>query len=421
MQDRFDVVVVGAGAAGIAALRRLAGASLSVVALEARSRVGGRTHTVLAGPDLPVDCGAGWVHSADKNLLAKPIEQAGFTIDRAPPHWTRQSLNRDFPPEDQRAFRAALNRFEDRLRAAAAAGIDRRGSDFLEPGGRWNVLIEAFSSYYNGAEFDQVSTIDFVAYEDSGVNWRVSEGYGAAIASFADMGRIIVHCPVATIRHDRRELTLDTAKGRVTARAIVVCVPTSTLADGRLTFSPSLPEKSEAAADLPLGLADKVFLGLDKPDDLPIDGHLFGHTDRTETGSYHLRPFGKPYIEAFLGGRCARELEAEGPGATTAFVVEELAALIGSDFRRNMRPLAETAWAADPWALGSYSHALPGRSGCRATLAAPVDDRIFFAGEATHPHFYSTVHGAWESGLRAADEAIAALDPDRLRSTRSEP
>jgi monoamine oxidase len=86
-----------------------------------------------------------------------------------------------------------------------------------------------------------------------------------------------------------------------------------------------------------------------------------------------------------------------------------------------MRPLAETAWAADPWALGSYSHALPGRSGCRATLAAPVDDRIFFAGEATHPHFYSTVHGAWESGLRAADEAIAALDPDRLRSTRSEP
>ena len=409
MQDRFDVVVVGAGAAGIAALRRLSATGLSVVALEARPRVGGRTHTVLAGPDLPVDCGAGWVHSADKNLLAKPIEQAGFTIDRTPPHWMRQSFNRDFPPDEQRAFRAALSHFEDRLRVAAAAGIDRPGSDFLEPGGRWNVLIEAFSSYYNGAEFDQVSTKDFVAYEDSGVNWRVSEGYGAAIASFADMGRIIVHCPVATIRHDGRELTLDTAKGRVTARAIIVCVPTSTLADGRLTFSPSLPEKSEAAADLPLGLADKVFLGLDKPDDLPIDGHLFGHTDRTETGSYHLRPFGKPYIEAFLGGRCARELEAEGPGAMTAFVVEELGALMGSGFRRKIHPLAETAWAADPWALGSYSHALPGRAGCRATLAAPVDDRIFFAGEATHPHFYSTVHGAWETGLRAADEAITAF------------
>ncbi|WP_372781532.1 flavin monoamine oxidase family protein [Phenylobacterium sp.] len=408
MQDRYDVVVVGAGAAGIAALRRLAGAGLSVVALEARSRVGGRAHTVLAAPDLPADCGAGWVHSADKNLLAKPIEQAGFTIDRSPPHWMRQSFNKDFPPEDQRAFRDALNEFEERLRVAAA-GPDRPGSDFLEPGARWNVMIEAFSSFYNGAEFDQVSTHDFVAYDDSGVNWRVREGYGAAIASFADLVKVMLDCPVATIRHGGPELTLDTAKGRLTARAIVVCVPTSTLADGRLTFSPGLPEKSEAAADLPLGLADKVFLGVDAPEDLPVDGHLFGHTDRTETGSYHLRPFGKPYIEAFLGGRCARELEVEGPGAMTAFVVEELGGLLGSDFRRRLHPLAETAWASDPWALGSYSHALPGRAGCRATLAAPVENRIFFAGEATHAHLYSTVHGAWESGLRAADEAIAAL------------
>jgi monoamine oxidase len=409
MRDRFDVVVVGAGAAGIAALRRLSATGLSVVALEARPRVGGRTHTLLARPGLPVDCGAGWVHSADRNLLAGPIEQAGFTIDRTPPHWMRQSFNRDFPPKDQRAFRTALDHFEDRLRAAAATGIDRPGSDFLEPGGRWNVLIEAFSSYYNGAEFDQVSTLDFVAYEDSGVNWRVKEGYGAAVASFADRDRIVLDCPVATIRHDGPELILDTAKGRVAARAIVVCVPTSTIADGRLTFSPSLPGKSEAAADLPLGLADKVFLGLDNPQALPSDGHLFGHTDRTETASYHLRPFGRPYIEAFLGGRCARELEVEGPRTMTAFVVEELGALMGSDFRRALHPMGETAWGADPWALGSYSHALPGRAGCRETLAAPVDNRLFFAGEATHPHFYSTVHGAWETGLRAADEAIAAL------------
>jgi monoamine oxidase len=409
MQDRFDVVVVGAGSAGIAALKQLSTTGFSSIALEARSRVGGRTHTVLAQPGLPVDCGAGWLHSANRNVLAAPIAQGGFAIDRTPPHWMRQSFNRDFPPKDQEAFRKALGEFEDRLRAAAAAGADRPGSDFLEPGGRWNVLIEAFSSYYNGAEFDQVSTLDFVAYEDSGVNWRVKEGYGAAIASFADRDRVVLDCPVATIRHDGPELILDTAKGRIAARAIIVCVPTSTIADGRLTFSPSLPAKSEAAADLPLGLADKVFLGLDNPAALPVDGHLFGHTDRTETASYHLRPFGRPYIEAFVGGRCARELEAEGPRAMTAFVVEELCALMGSDFRRALHPLAETAWGADPWALGSYSHALPGRAGCRETLAAPVDNRLFFAGEATHPHFYSTAHGAWETGIRAAEEAIAAL------------
>jgi monoamine oxidase len=409
MQDRFDVVVVGAGAAGIAALRRLSATGLSVVALEARPRVGGRTHTILGRPGLPLDCGAGWVHSADRNVLAKLIEQAGFHLDRRPPHWMRQSFNQDFPPEDQQAFRAALNALEERMQAAAEAGADRPASEFLEPDSRWNVLLGAFSSYYNGAEFDQVSILDYAAYQDTGINWRVCEGYGAAVASFADAARVVTDCAVTTIHHDAPELALDTSKGRLTARAVIISVPTPALAEAHLAFSPGLPAKVGAAEGLPLGLADKVFLGLDEPEALPVEGHLFGRTDRTETGSYHLRPFGRPYIEAFLGGRCARALEGEGRGAMTAFVVEELGELMGSDFRRGLHPLTETAWAADPWALGSYSHALPGRAGERAVLASPVEDRIFFAGEATHPQFYSTVHGAWETGLRAADEAIAAL------------
>jgi monoamine oxidase len=409
MRDRFDVAVVGAGAAGISALRRLSAAGLSAVALEARARVGGRTHTVLARSDLPVDCGAGWVHSADENVLAGPIERAGFTLDRRPPHWTRQAFNRSFPPQEQRAFRDALAALEARIEAAAKTGVDAAGSDFLEPGGRWNPLLDAFSSYYNGAEFDQVSVVDFAAYEDSGVNWRVAEGYGTAIASFAEPERVVTDCAVTTIHHDGPELVLDTVKGRATARAVIVSAPTPALAEGRIAFSPALPGKAEAAAGLPLGLADKVFLGVDEPEALPVEGHLFGHADRTETGSYHLRPFGRPYIEVFLGGRCARALEGEGPGAMIAFALEELGQLMGADFRRGLHGLGETHWANDPWARGSYSHALPGHAGDRAILVAPVENRIFFAGEATSARFYSTVHGAWESGLRAADEAIASL------------
>lgn len=409
MRDRFDVVVVGAGAAGIAALRRLAQAGVDAVALEARDRVGGRAHTVMTSAGFPVDCGAGWVHSADENVLAKPIEQAGFTLDRTPPHWMKQAFNRDFSAADQRAYREAFDALDTRLEAAAKTGIDRPASDFLEPGNRWNPLLDAFSSYYNGAEFDQVSVLDYAAYEDSGVNWRVAEGYGAAVAHFADLSRIVTGCPVAMIHHGGPELAFDTAKGRITARAAIVAVPTPILADERLAFSPGLPAKTEAAAGLPLGLADKVFLQLAEPDAMPVEGHLFGRADSTEIGSFHLRPFGRPYIEVFLGGRWARALEGRGAGAATAFAVEELGHLLGSDFRRGLTPLAETHWAGDPYALGSYSHALPGHAGDRAILAAPVEDRIFVAGEATSAHFYSTVHGAWESGLRAADEAIAAI------------
>jgi monoamine oxidase len=409
VKDHFDVVVVGAGAAGIAALRRLTERGVDAVALEARGRVGGRAHTIETSAGFPVDCGAGWVHSADENPLAGPIEQAGFTLDRSPPHWMKQAFNQDFSEADQRAYRQAFNALDARLEAAAKTGVDRPASDLFEAGARWNALLDAFSSYYNGAEFDQVSVLDYAAYEDSGVNWRVREGYGAAIASFADLSRVVTGCPVATIYHDGPGLALDTGKGRVTARAVIVCVPTPALSQGHLTFSPGLPDKTDAAAGLPLGLADKVFLHVADPEALPIEGHLFGHKTRTETGSYHLRPFGRPYVEAFLGGRCARGLEGEGPGALAAFCLEELGELMGSDFRRGLTPLGETHWAGDPWALGSYSHALPGHVADRQVLAAPVDGRLFFAGEATHRTFYSTVHGAWLSGERAADEAIATL------------
>ncbi|HEX3885963.1 MAG TPA: NAD(P)/FAD-dependent oxidoreductase [Phenylobacterium sp.] len=409
MRDRYDVVVVGAGAAGIAALRRLTQTGLDAVALEARERVGGRAHTLMTAAGFPVDCGAGWVHSADENLLSQPIEKAGFTLDRTPPHWLRQAFNRDFSAADQRAYRAAFNALDERLQAAAKTGVDRPASDFFEPGGRWNPLLDAFSSYYNGAEFEAVSVLDYAAYEDSGVNWRVREGYGAAVASFADLGRVVTGCAVRTIHHGGRELAFDTAKGRLTARATIIAVPTPILSEGVLTFSPGLPGKAQAAAGLPLGLADKVFLQIAEPDALPVEGHLFGRKDRSETASYHLRPFGRPYVEAYLGGRWARALEAEGPGAAAAFAVEELGHLLGSDFRRGLTVLGETHWAHDPWARGSYSHALPGHIGDRTILAAPEEERLFFAGEATHPTFYSTVHGAWESGLRAAEEAIAAL------------
>ena len=125
-------------------------------------------------------------------------------------------------------------------------------------------------------------------------------------------------------------------------------------------------------------------------------------------GTYHLRPFGQPCIEGFFGGRFARELEEAGDGALLAQSIDEIAAVFGNDFRRKLTPLAQSRWAHDPFARGSYSHALPGQAHQRAILAAPVDGRLFFAGEATSPNFFSTCHGARDSGARAANEVIAA-------------
>jgi monoamine oxidase len=278
----------------------------------------------------------------------------------------------------------------------------------LEPGNRWNGLIQAINTYVSGAELDQVSLHDLANYADSHVNWRVAEGYGTAIAAHAAMVPMALNCPARVIDHGGPHVTLETAKGKLTADQVVVTLPTSLLADGMLTFAPALPAKIEAAAGLPLGLAAKLFLSLDQAEEFPKDSRLFGHHDRAATGAYHMRPFGRPQIEVYFGGAHAWHLEGGGAPAFFDAAVSELVSILGAGFAKRVKPLAIHLWGHDPFARGAYSSALPGKAGCRTTLAAPVDGRLFFAGEACSPHDYSTAHGAYLSGIAAADAVLTA-------------
>jgi monoamine oxidase len=136
---------------------------------------------------------------------------------------------------------------------------------------------------------------------------------------------------------------------------------------------------------------------------VPAESHLLGGLDRVATGSYYLRPFGRPVVECYLGGAWARALEDAGKEAAVSFAIEELQKLLGNDFVRGLAPLAVTRWAREATIKGSYSHALPGHAYARVELARPVSERFCFAGEACSKEDFSTVHGAWQSGLAAAD------------------
>ncbi|MET0547050.1 MAG: FAD-dependent oxidoreductase, partial [Caulobacterales bacterium] len=125
--------------------------------------------------------------------------------------------------------------------------------------------------------------------------------------------------------------------------------------------------------------------------------------DTADTGSYYIRPLGRPVIECFLGGVFAQELERAGEAAAISFVIDELRDLLGADFARGLSPLAVTQWGQEKTIGGSYSHALPGHADARAILARPVSERLCFAGEACSAQDYSTAHGAWQSGIAAAD------------------
>ncbi|MDB5603979.1 MAG: amine oxidase [Bradyrhizobium sp.] len=407
LPSEVDVAIIGAGAAGLGAAHALEHSGLSTIVLEARDRVGGRAHTVMAAPSIPFDVGCGWLHSADKNSFVAIAERLKFEIDKTRPPWREQSFDAGFPIKERADFTRALDAFYDRAEEAAKSGRDSAASTYLEPGNRWNPMIDALSTYINGCELDQVSILDMEAYEDTEINWRVRRGYGALISAYGALCPLALNCRVTLIDHSGKRVRIETSQGTLTAGKVIVTVPTNLIADESIRFHPALPAKVDAARGLPLGLADKVMLALDEPEALPKDGNLRGATMRTAMGSYHLRPFGEPCIEGYFGGRFARELEDAGPGALAAQSIDEIVALLGNDFRRKLKPLSESRWAHDPFARGSYSHALPGHAGARAVLAAPVDDRLFFAGEATSPNFFSTAHGARDSGERAARQTVA--------------
>ena len=403
----YDCVVIGAGAAGIAAARVLARAGRRACVIEARNRIGGRAFTQdVAG--FPLDLGCGWLHSADRNILLPLASENGFEIDRELAPWQKSADERSFSREDQRAYRADMGLFFARLREAAATGVDAPVSQFLDPAARWTPLIEAMSTYVNGTETDRLSLLDYSAYEDTEVNVRVTAGYGALVQTLAMGLDIRFNVQARVIDHAATPLHVETNCGTLSASAVIVTVPTSILATGALRFSPALPEHVEAASLLPLGVADKLFLALEGAEEFDRDARIYGATDRTATANYHIRPFGRPLIEAYFGGQCARELETGGIEAFADFAVQQLVDVMGSDFKKRLRPLVASLWARDPFAQGSYSHALPGHADARARLAKPVG-RLFFAGEAVSPNFFSTAHGAWESGERAAVDALAEL------------
>lgn len=402
--DSTEIVVIGGGAAGIAAASHLHQAGRACVLLDARDRLGGRGWTINAGGQT-IDLGCGWLHSADRNPWTKIAQTQGREIDRSLAPWQRPATGFDMTQAEFKMYRHALGDFYARLSDAARHQPDRPASELLDSGGRWNALIRSVIGYISGADVERLSVRDFENYEDNEVNWRVVEGYGTTIVAHADGVEVILNCPVTRIDHGGKRLRIETAQGSVEAEKAIVTLPTDVIAGMHDLFSPALPEKIDAAAGLPLGLADKLFLSLAHAEEFEPDTRVFGRTDAV-TGTYSLRSFGRPLIECYFGAGLAADLERGGEKAFVAHAVHELTARMGSAFAKRLDFLALHCWRADPFAGGSYSFALPGQEGKRTVLAAPVDGRLFFAGEACSVHDFSTAHGAYRTGITAAKAVL---------------
>lgn len=409
MTGAVDVVIVGGGAAGVGAARRLAGSGLTTLLLEADARLGGRAWTREIGGH-PLDLGCGWLHSAERNSWAAVAAANSIEVWKGHAAWRTQYQDLGFTPAEQSAAWEAFESWSKRLTAAPPPGDC--AADALDPANEWNDHIRAIVGYISGAGPERLSAADYATYDEasSNNNWRLASGYGTLVArGFPREVPLSLATPVESIALSAHGVILGTPRGALTAQAVVLTVPTPVLAGDTIELPRELDPWRDAARKLPLGRNEKLFLEVSGESPFEPETHVTGNPRDSTTASYYIRPFGRPLIECYFGGERARRLCEQGVAAGFAFAIDQLTSLFGADVRHNLRPLTGSNWSRSTRIGGAYSYALPGQAGARAALAQPFDSRIFFAGEATSAKDFSTAHGAHDSGVRAAEEALAAL------------
>lgn len=417
MTGEVDIAVVGAGAAGLAAGKRLQQAGVTFRILEARRVSGGRAWTdTEVFPGIAFDRGCHWLHSASINPLREAADELGAAYLRQADWGDRQVFEdghwvdtKDSGTWD-RSFDAAIGA----VMTMGRAGRDVAAAEAVDPGLPYIAAIRHIWTLMSSGEIEQVSALDSARYRDTEENYPVAEGLGALIQRLAAGVTVELGVPVTGIDESGKGVTIATPKGTLKAKAVIVTASTNVLARGGIRFTPALPPRiSEALDGVPIGCAEKVAFLLDKPlEDVPANSFTTVMVEGETALNFYLSPFGRPLAVAFLGGDHGRALTEAGEAAMADFARERFLAAFGADMARRIRGVTTTGWAVDPYIRGGYSHARPGKAHMRPRLAEPFSDRIFLAGEATSIDFFSTAHGAHLTGIRAAERALSAIGID---------
>lgn len=407
----LDVAIVGAGAAGLAAAAECGRLGLAYAVLEASGRVGGRvfTDTSLGAP---FDAGAYYLHWAERNPWREAAGRLGVALEDDPAGGFRVVNRRAGGAQESVApRRAQFGRLAARLdgpdvadvsiaQAAGAAGLAEAAT--------------GLSRMALGEEPERVSARDYARLW-SGDDLVAPQGFGNLVNRFAAGLHVHLKNQVRALRWDGRGVLVDTDQGSRRARAAIVTVSVGVLKAQRIDFSPGLPlDVSRALDGLEMGVLAKVALdfgserfGLDGPVDVLV-------RDGERVVDFDCWAFGRPLVVAHVGGDPARALAAMGEREAIAATLDDFVAAVGSRARAALRGGRLHGWADAPFALGAYSHAAPGQAGARAGLAAPVGERLWFAGEATAQADGDfgpamTAGGAFLAGRAAARAAAASF------------
>jgi len=409
-----DVVIIGAGAAGLAAARTLIDKGRSVVVIEARDRIGGRawTDTTTFG-GIPFDHGCSWLHSSNQNPWT-PIAKT----------WNYNLLNHDDAAEtvfvgnrhasdgELEDYGRAWDKLNGAIAAAGRSGKDVSAASVSPRDESWIWVAESWIGPMSmGKDLEDFSCQDWWNLAEEEPNLMIKEGFGTLVARYGEALPVKLSTPAKRIQWGGPGVTVETDAGTIKARICIVTVPLGVLAAETIAFDPPLPDwKKEAIAGLPMGLLAKAPLQFDgETFGLPENSWLTYKADSTEACFFLVRPFGFDLAIGFVGGKCGWDLTKAGDAAAVDFAKEKLRAMLGSEMDKHFVRGGFTGWGRDPWSLGSYASVKPGAYPARAAMRKPVEDRLFFAGEACAGAFAETCGGAMRSGIDNANEVERSL------------
>jgi monoamine oxidase len=423
-----DVAIIGAGAAGIAAARKVAAAGRRFALIEASDHVGGRCVTDTRTFGIPFDRGAHWVHFPDMNPVARLAARTGLEIYPAPPGQKLRIGKRNAREGEMEDYLAAMVRTNRAIQEAARGKTDVSCIQVLPKDlGEWRAAVEfVLGPYTCGKGLDEVSAMDYARALERDTDAYCRQGYGALLAKLATDLPVQFGVSAQRLLSLRNSVEVETTGGRIVARAVIMTVSTGVLGADRIRFEPALPPRHrDAIARLSLGAYEHVALELKgNPLQAQNDDLIFEKPAGPRTAALLANVSGSPLCMVEVAGKAARELGAQGGAAMVDFATNWLADLYGADVKKAVGKTAVTNWSRDPLTRGSFSAAAPGGQPGRRTLMEPIRDRLYFAGEAVHETLWGTVGGAWESGERAADAALrlwgspGAGTPSRTRRRR---
>ncbi len=406
-----DVLVVGAGTAGLSTARGLAEAGLRVVVLEASGRVGGRIFTAWAdGSDLPIELGAEFVHGRPPELLAL-IEEAGLSL------FEREGQFFQF--EGGRLGSSGWDASFFEVLESLPANDDKPFAEFLAAQDLPSQVAARLMNYVEGFNAANARVIGTAALRrqqqaedaiEGDRAFRIREGY-ARLTLFlrrqveAAGGRIYLDTPVARIEWKPNEVLVQTRNAvlpEVRAQRVVITVPLGVLQAGAIQIFP-MPEKAaKAIKALAMGSASRITLVFYEPFwETAAKGLSFLFTPTEEVPVWwSASPDRSPVLTGWMGGPRAQT----GPTgeALRDAALATLEKVFGkSDPSRLLLSWHMHDWLRDEWSQGAYSYVPAGAMEVSCALAEPIDDTLYFAGEHTDTTgYWGTVHAALRSGMR---------------------